>query len=66
MEDFPFDTGVNDTEGGAPWAANISKNKNLKQPWRCTQGLGGNWFMIKTWSRKSRGTVPLNCVSYKN
>ncbi len=58
---FPFATGVNNT-GGAPWAANISKNfrKNLKRPrWR-TQGLGGNWFMKKTSSRKSRGTVPLN------
>ncbi len=24
------------------------------------QGLGGNWFMKKTWSWKARGTVPLN------
>ncbi len=25
-----------------------------------TQGLGENWFMKKTWSRKSHGAVPLN------
>ena len=25
-----------------------------------TQGLEGNWFMKKTWSQKSHGTVPLN------
>ncbi len=56
IEDFiSFATGVNDT-GGAPWAANISKKKNLK---RYTQGVGGNWFMKKTKSLKSRDTVPL-------
>ncbi len=33
--------------------------KNSKQPYWWTQGLGGNWFMKKTRSRKSRDTVPL-------
>ncbi len=57
---FSFATGVNDT-GGQPWAAIISANfrKNLKRPYWYTQELGGNWFMKKTSSRKSRGTVPL-------
>ncbi len=52
---YPFDT------GGAPWAANISANfqKNLKRPYWYNQGLGGNWFMKKTSSKKSRDTVPL-------
>ncbi len=65
---FPFAIGVtvNDT-GGAPWAANISANfrKNLKRPWWYTQGLGENWFMKKTRSRKSRGTVPLSIIQLK-
>ncbi len=53
---FPFATNVNDTNG-APWAANISANfwKKSKRPFWDTQGLEGNWFMKKTWSRKSRG-----------
>ncbi len=44
-----------------PWAANISANfrKNSKRLYWYTQGLGGNWFMKKNISRKSRGTVPL-------
>ncbi len=44
-----------------PWPTNISANfrKNSKRPYWYTQGLGGNWFMKKTRSRKSRGTVPL-------
>ncbi len=56
-----FATGVTDT-GGAPWLANISKNfrKNLKWPLCYFQGLGGRLFMKKTWSKKSRDTVPLN------
>ncbi len=33
--------------------------KNSKRPYWYTQGLGGNWFMKKNRSRKSRGTVPL-------
>ncbi len=45
-----FATGVVDT-GGAHWLANISAN---------FQGLGRRWFMKKTWSKKSRDTVPLN------
>ncbi len=60
---MPFATGVSDT-GGAPWAANISANfrKNSKRPYWYTQGLGGNWFMKKTRSRKSRDTVPLSRI----
>ncbi len=56
-----FATGVNDTSG-APWPANISANfqKNSKWPECYFQGLGGRWFMKKTWSKKSRDTVPLS------
>ncbi len=55
IEDF-----VNDT-GGKPWAANISANfqKNLKRSQWNTLGLGGNWFMKRTRSKKSCDTVPL-------
>ncbi len=55
-----FATGVIDT-GGAPWLANISANfrKNSKWPYCYFQGLGGRWFMKKTWSKKSNDTVPL-------
>jgi hypothetical protein len=55
-----FATGVVDT-GGAPWLANIAANfrKNLKRSKFNTLGLGGNWFMKKTKSKKSRDTVPL-------
>jgi hypothetical protein len=54
-----FSTGVVDTSG-APWPANISANfrKNSKWSWWDTLGLGGNWFMEKTRSKKSRDTVP--------
>ncbi len=59
---FTFVTGVNNS---APWAENISAKcwKKLKGHLLYTQGLGGNWSMkkSKTWSRKSRGTVSLNC-----
>jgi hypothetical protein len=43
---------------------NISANfrKNLKWPKCYFQGLGGRWFMKKTWSKKSLDTVPLNGV----
>ncbi len=34
--------------------------KYLKQPQRYSQGLGWNWLMEKTWSRKSHDTVPLS------
>jgi hypothetical protein len=50
---------VNNT-GGAPWAATHEFSKKFE-----TDLLGpsetyrGNWFMNKTWSRKSRGTVIL-------
>ncbi len=56
-----FATGVVDT-GGAPWLANISANfrKNSKRSKWNTLGLGGNWFMKKTRSKKSRHTVPLS------
>ncbi len=56
-----FGTGVVDT-GGAPWLANISANfrKNSKRSKRNTLELGGNWFMKKTRSKKSRDTVPLS------
>ncbi len=55
-----FATGVIDT-GGAPWLANISMNfwKTSKQSYWDTLGLGGNWFMKKTGSKKSCDTVPL-------
>ncbi len=48
---------------GAPWLANISANfrKNSKRSNWNTLGLGGNWFMKKTRSKKSRDTVPLSC-----
>ncbi len=47
-----FAIGVIDT-GGAPWLANISANfrKNSKWPYCYFQGLGGRWFMKKTWSK---------------
>jgi len=47
--------------GGAPWLANISANlrKNSKRSKWNTLGLGENWFMKKTRSKKSRDTVPL-------
>ncbi len=59
---FSFATG-----GGAPWAANISAifRKNSKRSERYPQGNGGNCFMKETWetwSRKSRGTVPLRGI----
>jgi hypothetical protein len=40
---------------------NISANfwKKSKRPLWYTQGLGGNWFMKRTRSKKSRDTVPL-------
>ncbi len=61
MNQFPPSPRVNDT-GGAPWDTNISVNfrKNSKRPKWYTQGLGGNWFMKKTRSRKSRDPVPLS------
>ncbi len=40
----------------SPWIF----EKKSKPPLWYTQGLGGNWFMKKTRSRKSRGTVPLS------
>ncbi len=42
------------------FGSGISANfrKNSKRPQRDTQGLRENWFMKKTWSRQSRGTVP--------
>ncbi len=56
-----FATSVVD-KGGAPRPANISANfwKNLKRSYRDTLGLGGNWPMKKTRSKKSCDTVPLN------
>ncbi len=55
-----FATGVVDT-CGAPWLANSCANfrKNWKWPYCYFQGLGQRWFMKKTWSKKSRDTVPL-------
>ncbi len=58
---FSFIAGVVDT-GYQPLLSNISKyfSKNSKwAPWY-TQGPGGNWFMKKTWSRKSGVRLPLN------
>jgi hypothetical protein len=54
-----FAAGVSDT-GDAPWAGispSISK-KFEKALVVYSGGLGGTWFMKKTWSRKSHGTVP--------
>ncbi len=42
----------------------FSKKKS-KQPSWYTQGIGGNWFMKKTRSRKSRDTVPLREAAIK-
>ncbi len=42
------------------WISQRVFRKNLKRPQWYTLGLGGNWFMKKTRSRKSRDTVPLN------
>ncbi len=56
---------VNDT-GGAPWAANIFANFRINLKRIALMGYsaaGGNWFMKKTWSRISRGTVPLSSDS---
>ncbi len=63
---FPIATGVVDT-GGKPWASNISATfrKNSKRPSWYNKGLGGNWFMKKTRSKKSRDTVPLNKLSFQ-
>ncbi len=59
---FPFFAGVVDTADKHSFA-NISANfrKNLKWSYWDTQGPGGHWFMKKTWSRKSRVRLPLNC-----
>ncbi len=51
------DTGGKFANGGAPWHANISANFRFK-------GLGGRCFMKKTWSKKSRDTVPLRLVIF--
>ncbi len=58
-----FATGVIDT-GGAPWLTNISANfrKNSKRFKWNTLGLGGNCYMKKTRSKKSRDTVPLKVL----
>ncbi len=65
---FQFEHFCHLPPGGAPWAANISANfrKNSKRPYWYTQGLGGNWFMKKTRSRKSRDTVPLTSKGFAN
>ena len=64
---FSFATGVNDT-GGQPWSANISANfrKNSKRSKWDTLGLGGNWLMKKTRSKKSPDTVPLSILITNN
>ncbi len=66
---FPFAIDVNNTR----WCTLsckycISENflKNLKLPFWDIQGLGGNWFMKYTWSRKSRDTVLWNHLSRSN
>ncbi len=45
-----------------PWAANISANfrKKFETVLMEYSGAGGNWFMKRTRSKKSRDTVPLN------
>ena len=46
----------------APWLANISSNfcKKFEVTLLLFLGAGGRWFLEKTWSKKSRDTVPLN------
>ncbi len=55
-----FAAGIVDI-GGAPCLPNISENfrRNSKWPNYYIQGLGVRWLMKKTWSNKSRDTVPL-------
>ncbi len=60
-----FATCVVDTDG-ASWLANISAYFRKRFKWN-TLGLGGNWFMKKTRSKKCRDTVPLihvRCAPY--
>ncbi len=60
------DTGGKFATGGAPWLANISANfrkKSKRSKWN-TLGLGGNWFIKKTRSKKSCDTVPLSELSF--
>ncbi len=58
IEDFfLFATGVFHLE---LWISQRIFKKILKQ------GLGGNWFMKKTWSWKSHDTVPLHFYRYYN
>ncbi len=40
--------------------------KNSKRPEWYTQGIGGNWFMKKTRSRKSRDAVPWKGYTHKH
>ncbi len=49
--------------GSAPWAANISANfqKLWNGPNGVIRGLGETDPCRKTWSQKSRNTVPLSC-----
>ena len=51
---FPFATGVHDTSD-APWAGVFEKIRN-----RYSGALGETDSLKKTWTRKSRVTVPLN------
>jgi hypothetical protein len=54
---FSISTGVVDTDK-ASWAANISANflKKFETVLKDTLGLGGNWSLKKTRSKKSRDT----------
>ena len=62
-----FATGVIDTGGKFATGVGVANNsanfrKNSKWPYCYYQGLGGRWFMKKTWSKKSRDTVPLRIL----
>ncbi len=68
-----FISGVNDTgDIGEIFEkhsfVNILANfrKNLKRPPWNTQGLGGHWFMKKTWSWKSPVKTPFKLIGIHN
>ncbi len=44
---------------GAPWLATRKFSKKFEMILMLLSGAWGRWFMKKTWSKKSRDTVPL-------
>jgi hypothetical protein len=55
---FPLAREVVNTSG-APWVTFANFRKIWKGAFRDDQGTGEIWLMEKTWSQKSRDTVPL-------